>query len=74
MASSIKVRCCDECLVCSSLPLSIKEFRDLFNFVRGENPEEKKKLARMIMKCEIVRVYCIQRGRIMWFHIGGKDV
>lgn len=66
----IKVNCGRECLNCSTLPLSEHEERMVRHTLRNAVHKRDRENAERVLSGEIVRIYCIQRGVVVWVNIG----
>ena len=65
----MKVSCGSECLYCSIQPLTEHEERMVRHTARNTAHTSTKEKAERILSGALVRVYCIQRGAIIWFSV-----
>lgn len=65
----MKISCGNECLHCSIQPLSEHEERMVRHTLRNSAHSTTREKAERILNRTIVRVYCIQRGQVLWFTV-----
>ena len=65
----MKVICGTECLNCSVQPLTEEELQSVRNSYKNNPTKRLREMAEKMLNGEVVRIYCIQRGRVMWVDI-----